>query len=132
MGAPKGNTYNKKYQTQKERKELCEQVCEHLRKGLSQECFSKCDWDTVERVIKDHPKDFPADRLRQARKKGREFWEKIGVRQSVTGKGSAASWKFNMANRYGWAEKQDHTTGGKQLGVIVLPELNGNEENENT
>lgn len=112
MPAPVGNNYNKKWKTPEERKKACEAVCEHLAQGLSQDCFPDADWDTVERYIKDFPEDFPAEKIKEARRKGRMFWEGAG-RDGAIGKipnFNATSWIFNMKNRYkeDWRDKHDH------------------------
>jgi hypothetical protein len=102
MPAPKGNNYKMKWKTKKERKAAFEVVCIHLKKGLSKECFPLADWDTVERYIKDFPEDFPTEKINEAMRMGQMEWELIGMngaKGEIQGF-NAASWIFNMKNRY--------------------------------
>ena len=66
MPAPKGNNYKQKWKTSKERKKAFEDVCAHIRSGLSRESYPGADWDTVERYLKDYPEDFPSEKLEAA------------------------------------------------------------------
>jgi hypothetical protein len=112
MSAPEGNNYNMKWKTPEERKAACESVCKHLEQGLSQNCFPDADWDTVERYMKEFPQDFPSEKIKEARRKGRMLWEGMG-RDGAFGKVpnfNATSWIFNMKNRYkeDWRDKHEH------------------------
>lgn len=119
--APKGNKYKEKFKTQEERQKLCDAWCEHLQNGYSKQSFPLCDYDTIERYVKLYPADFPADRLEKAMKINRMFWEGLGI-DGTKGKinnFNASSWKYNMANRFGWRDKQDHTSDNKPIPFIV-------------
>ena len=104
-----GNENNKKFKTKAERVALCDAWCKHLRSGLSKACFAPCSTKTLARVMEDHPIDFPAEKVEPAEAAYRVFWEDIGVR-GMMGKipgFSAATWIFNMKNRFGWRDKSE-------------------------
>jgi hypothetical protein len=129
-GAPKGNNNAEKFKTPEERAELLAAVCKHLEEGLSKECFAECDWDTVERYMKEFPIEFPAKTIKAAHMRGMQFWEKVGKKQALTGEGSAAAWIFNMKNRYNWRDKSDVTTDGQPFSVNLVnfsPPADGND-----
>jgi hypothetical protein len=122
MPAPKGNNYGKKWKTPEDRKAACAAVCEHLSKGLSKKCFPLADWDTVEAYIRDYPEDFPSEKIKEAERLNLKFWESIGV-DGATGANkdfNAASWIFNMKNRF----RSDWTDTTKQdVNVTGLEDL---------
>jgi len=110
MPAPEGNDYNLKYKTSKERKKVCHEWCEHLKKGLSKKCFPNCDLKTIKFYMKKYPEDFPPDIICEAERLGMLFWEKMGV-EGTSGKTQhfkPLSWKFNMTNRFpeDWRDKK--------------------------
>jgi hypothetical protein len=122
MPAPKNNDYNKKWKSQNERQAAFKAVCDHIASGLSKASLPIADWDTVEAYMEQYPKDFPADRLREAMRCQMLVWEKIGL-NGVTGeiKGfNATAWAFNMKNRFprDWRDKIDH--GVEHSGDIVI------------
>lgn len=112
MAAPIGNNYNMKWKTPEERKAACDLVCEHLSRGLSQDCFVPAAWKTVEWYIKEFPEDFPSEKIEAARRQGQIFWEGMGV-DGAMGQimnFNATTWIFNMKNRYSWKDKSEHST----------------------
>ena len=114
MAAPIGNNYNMKYKTPEERQALCKLVCDHLKEGYDQGTFKPCDWDTVERYIKDFPEDFPSEKVEQARRTGYLRLEKLGMLGMIgklTGF-NATVWIFMMKNKMGWRDKRDITSDG--------------------
>lgn len=122
MSAPKGNNYNMKFKTSKERVALCDKWCKHLEKGYSKESFPECDPQTIRSYMKKYPKDFDTEKLRRAEATHRVFWEEIGI-SGAMGKlqgFNASSWIFNMKNRFGWRDKQDVTTDGEKLPSPIL------------
>jgi len=109
MAAPKGNNYAMKYKTPEERQELCRKYIEHIEQGFSDESFPECDEETLQRYIRDFPKDFGADQIMKAKKKRMLFWERVG-KQGTIGqiKGfNAKSWEFNMKNRFRWTDRRE-------------------------
>ena len=115
MAAPKGNNYNKKWKTQKERQEAFALVYEHLSSGYSKGSFPHADWDTVEAYAQEFPEDFPAEKLKEAERLGYFEWEKIGV-DGTRGKipnYNATSWIFNMKNRFNWHDRQETKHSGE-------------------
>ena len=77
MAAPKGNDFKTKYKTSKERKELCRKLCDHLAEGLSIKCFCDCSTETLYRYMREYPEDLEPERIREAKQKGRKFWESV-------------------------------------------------------
>jgi hypothetical protein len=96
----------------KYKKEYCEQLLEHGKKGLSLETFAGqigVDRDTLKEWAKKH-KEFSA-----AKKKFEDLsqfvWEQYGIAGMVGKiKGfNAAVWIFNMKNRFSWRDKREIT-----------------------
>lgn len=53
----------------------------------------------------------------------RQWWEKNG-RENLKDKDfSATLWYMNMKNRFGWRDKQDFTTNGKELPTPILTSI---------
>jgi len=76
--APEGNDYAMKFTASKERRELCEEWCKHVRNGYSKESFPLCSNKTFDKYVKKFPRDFPADTIEQAEREGRLMWEQMG------------------------------------------------------
>jgi len=108
-GARPGNKHATIYDTPEKRADLMDAICKHLENGLSHDCFPYCDWKTVKKYANDYPDDFPEDRLNEAVRRGQMVWETLGMRGAMgrVGNFSAASWIFNMKNRYGWKDKKE-------------------------
>lgn len=92
------------------RDEYCEMLIEHMKGGLSYESFSAII-GTCRKTLYNWEKSEP--KFLHAKKKAFEAsmltWERIGIAQAVGdkkhGRGSTASWIFNMKNRFGWTDK---------------------------
>lgn len=128
MSAAKGNQYGTMFKTKAEREKLCDAWCDHLRSGLSKACFPLCNAKTVARVMNDHPEAFPTEKVESAEAAYRVFWEGKGV-DGMLGKipgFSAATWIFNMKNRFGWRDKSETDVNVK--GYIKVIEIMGGEE----
>lgn len=128
MPAPKGNQYNKKWKTKAERQAAFQQVYDHLASGLSKACFPYADWDTVEAYCKEFPEDFPPQKLQEAMRLQQYEWEKLGL-DGAKGKidgFNAASWVFNMKNRFKWRDKPEEEQVKVEIPAIVI---NTNESN---
>jgi uncharacterized protein (DUF2249 family) len=122
MSAPKGNDFKVKFKTPEDRQQLCDNWCDHLSKGLSKECFPDCDPQTFKKYLSLYPDDFDTDKIEEAERLGRTFWEKTGIdglwnettynengKPEASRSLNAAVWCFNMKNRYGWRDKQELT-----------------------
>lgn len=123
MPAPKGNDYSRKWKTQEERRQAFQALCDHLESGLSKKSFPLADWDTVEAYCRDFPEDFPPEKLQEAMRRHLLVWEKIGI-QGAQGKiegFNAASWIFNMKNRFkeDWRDKVEQEHSGTMAVVKV-------------
>lgn len=98
--------------------EYCEMLIDHMSSGLSYETFSAVigTHRSVLYAWEDKYPDFK-DAKKKAVEAGQVFWEKIGLAQAVGdktyGKGSTASWIFNMKNRFNWADKQEIAGAGE-------------------
>lgn len=105
----------------KYRPEHCQALIEHMARGYSFESFAgtiDVDRDTLYQWAKVHPEFSDAKRKGAAR--SQIFWETLGMglagAQMKGGKqvkGSAASWIFNMKNRFGWRDRIEHMGGMK-------------------
>lgn len=113
-------TQAEKYRTPEDRAAVVDLYREHLAAGMSCGTFLECDYRTVEKVINDHPKEFPPGTLERIKKLSLHFWEKIGI-MGTAGKikgFNAQSWGLNMRNRHGW--DGDVPMGSDMPTVIVL------------
>lgn len=101
----------------KYRKEYCELLVSHMEGGLSFESFAAevgVIPDTLYEWVKKHPE------FSDAKKRGwalsQLFWEKIGI-AGATGRirgFNAASWIFNMKNRFKWRDLQPEEQAQQQ------------------
>ncbi len=90
------------------RRELFAKLCQHIKAGYSIDCFSELDNVTILRYLKEFPEEFVQSELDCALRDGKLGWETIGRRQADGScLGNSRSWQYNMANRYGWRDKQD-------------------------
>lgn len=111
----------------------CQMLIEHMSQGMSFRSFAgeiRVTFKTVYNWTEAHP-DFL-----HARDVGEElclsYWEKIGN----TGAAghlpgfNAAAYKYNMANRFKWTDRNDLTSGGQSIPpaqVIIQLPANGRE-----
>jgi len=98
-------------QPTKYKPEYCALLIEHMKKGLSYECFGAVV-GTCKQTIYNWEKDNPE--FLDAKNKGRQlsqmFWESIFVENIITDKGTnfnTTGWIFNMKNRFNWRDKQE-------------------------
>ncbi len=120
-GAPKGNTYNRKFKTPAQRKKLCTAWCEHISQGYSKESFSLCDPQTFRWYKEKFPKDFDTKKIAQAESDNRMFWEKAGIDGLWGGKKfNPTVWIFNIKNRFPqeWRDSHDVTSGGEKINTL--------------
>ena len=83
------------------------ELCQHVIAGYSVECFGALSPASVKDCFEKYPEEFDREEYEQAIRDGQLGWEKIG-RQQATGScvGNSRSWYYNMANRYGWSDRQ--------------------------
>ena len=127
-----GNTNAMKFKSPDDRQRLQNQYVEHVESGLSDECFPECDLQTLRRYLRDFPDDFDIDLIEVARRKRQLFWERAG-RDGTMGQidgFNAASWKFNMGNRFGWTEKREDTLKVKRDSAADLAKRVFDEEDD--
>lgn len=128
MAAEKNNNYAA--YSLEEIKVLIAAYVKHIASGYSQESFIDCDYRTIASHLEKYAKDLQSEKreLEKARRKGRHFWEKIGMMGTLGATTikdadgnihqlkafNATSWIFNMKNRYAqeWREKQEIETSG--------------------
>ncbi len=105
-----------------ERRRIFNLLCQHLSEGYSMESFSELSVNSIKRYINLFKEEFNEEELEEARRKGRDSWERIG-RKQANGEclGNSRSWYYNMANRYGWREKIDIEAEHKgQLAINIV------------
>jgi hypothetical protein len=109
VGMPKGKA--SKWPTSEQRRKACESYCDHIKAGFSKDSWPDADFETVQRYMKDFPEDFCPQKVKEAERFSRKFWEEIGIDGTVGKiKGfNAKSWEFNMQNRLGWSNRVDNT-----------------------
>jgi len=91
----------------KERVRIFKRLLQHIERGLSADCFTEfCEQQIYENMEK-YPLEWPRKDFVESTRKAKAMWEDIGYRQSNGScVGNSRSWYYNMANRYGWSEKQ--------------------------
>lgn len=93
--------------------EYCDLLVKHMKDGFSFESFGAhpvcVHKDTLYEWVKKH--DEFADAKKRAEIECLKFWERIGIR-GATGKianFNAASFIFNMKNRFKWTDRQEQS-----------------------
>lgn len=102
-------------QPTKYKPEYCEQVVAFMAQGFSVEAFAGHVWvskDTLYEWMERYPEFKEAVAI--GRERSRVWWEEAARAGLMTEKGtsfSAATWIFNMRNRFGWRneDKVEHT-----------------------
>jgi hypothetical protein len=90
------------------RQAIFKELCAHVAKGYSADCFPKLSIVSIRNYLKIYPEEFLQDELDEAMREGKVFWEDIGARQANgLCLGNSRTWYYNMANRFGWREKLD-------------------------
>lgn len=95
-------------QDKKKRIEIFKELCAHLKKGYSLDCFVPLSEQSIRTYLTKYPEEFDRAEFELSLRQAKQSWEDIGYRQS-TGScvGNSRSWYYNMVNRYGWREKID-------------------------
>jgi len=88
------------------RRAIFKELCDHVAKGFSLDCFAPLGDDSIKVYLKAYPEEFIQEELINALREGKESWEAIGRRQA-TGDclGNSRSWWLNMAHRYKWSDR---------------------------
>jgi hypothetical protein len=100
----------------------CDELIAHMAQGLSFESFGAivhCCKQTLYTWAKTH-EEF-AESKRIGEEKSRLIWEKIGMNGTV-GKiknFNAASYIFNMKNRFGWRDSQPNEDDGEVKAFVL-------------
>lgn len=108
-----------RYNDPESRREFWKDVCDHISQGYSMKSYPRADEDTIYSYAKKFPEDCPIAELDEAKRKSCLFWEKIGL-AGATGKVegfNAASWIFNMKNRFNWTDKHQ-VSGDKEAPIF--------------
>lgn len=100
-----------------------EMLIEHMKQGFSFESFGaspvSVHKDTLYQWLKKH-QDF-ADAKKRAELECLKFWEKLGI-AGAAGKlpnFNAASFIFNMKNRFKWRDRTEHTIDEEQNTIKI-------------
>lgn len=112
-----------RFDTPEERRIVHEKYCEHLSQGFSKESFPFAGRGTMADYISRFPEDFPDEEIQLALACSQYEWEKMGMlmAKGEVQNASAASWIFNMKNRFGWSDKKQISGPGD--GPIPLAQL---------
>ena len=105
-----------------ERKRVFKELCDHLARGYSLDCFGPLSVISINKYLKSFPLEFVQEELENAMRSGKEYWETIGSKQA-NGQclGNSRTWFYNMSNRYGWRDKIDVEAEHKgQLAVNIV------------
>lgn len=88
------------------RRVVFKDLCAHLAKGHSIDCFSALSENTIRSYINLYPKEFVGVEIEQALRDGKEMWESLGTRQANGScLGNSRTWFYNMAHRYKWSDR---------------------------
>jgi hypothetical protein len=108
-----GNDYAVAIKCPEMRKRAYLKYCAHLAKGKSKRSFVfregdvTCIYLTLEKYIKESPKDFDPIQIAAARAEGYLHWEQV-VEDSATGvneKANTASLQMKMRNKFDWDKR---------------------------
>lgn len=118
----------------KERSKIFSELCAHVKKGFSLQCFGPLSEITIRKWLKVYSKEFVEEELQLALRDGQAGWEEIGRKQSNGScLGNSRSWYYNMVNRYGWREKVDVTAehkGTVQVNVVSYASTQAPEDSD--
>jgi hypothetical protein len=113
----KGERYYKEseFESDKElRKWAFEELCAHIESGLSPQGFELLSVNTVNAWFERFPEEFRRDRYEISLRKGFNWWESVGKRQTLgTCNGNSRTWYYNMSNKYGWSDRQHVESNAK-------------------
>ena len=90
--------------------------------------FSNILW---ERWMKEEPQFW--ETIKIGRKLAESWWNKNGRTNLQNKDFSYTGWYMQMKNRYGWTDRSDHTTNGKEINTtptIVFKKFNEDERTE--
>jgi hypothetical protein len=104
------------------RRKVFKELLAHIKQGYSLDCFGPISLSCIKEYLKTYPEQFCGDELEEAQRQAKTGWETLGRKQADgTCLGNSRSWYYNMANRYGWAEKQEvkqEHSGGVSVNIV--------------
>jgi len=111
-----------------ERKKIFKELLKHVSQGFSLDCFGMLSLETIEEWLKSFPNEFVREKLVEAQREGKTYWENIGHKQA-RGEclGNSRTWYYNMSNRYGWSERQEvkqDVKGAMQVNIVNYSKQN--------
>lgn len=97
-----------------ERRACFERLCKHVASGLSSDCFRDISWETIKAWMIKYPEEFREKEYEISLREGKDWYENVGKRQMLgTCNGNSRTWYYNMANRYGWSDRQHIESNAK-------------------
>lgn len=114
--AMKGNNNREKLTTPELRKKVFDHFCEHLKTGLSKECWFYEDetgltmtLDGFDRYMREYRHEFDMDKYDAAFRKGMQYYENVGSEIAIgkNEKGNVAALQMIMRNKFGWDKKKE-------------------------
>lgn len=104
-----------------ERRKVFNDLCKHLSKGYSLECFSLLSANSIRKYLETYPEEFVQEEINDALREGQIYWEGIGRRQADgTCLGNSRTWYYNMSNRYRWSDRQQIETEHKGSVAVTV------------
>lgn len=118
--------------TDKEKVNLVNALCRHLKKGFSEYSFVKCDYKLIEKYASEldekNQNSILADKLNRASRFSFYYWEKIGIEifNNEKDKKYFPMWMFFVKNRFLWGAKRNKQNENKNkitnAEYILIPE----------
>jgi len=96
------------------RKWVFQELCKHVESGSSPQGFEWISPNTAVKYFDMYPEEFRKDRYEISLRKGFDWWESVGKRQTLgTCPGNSRTWYYNMSNKYGWSDRQQIQSDSK-------------------
>lgn len=86
--------------------------------------------DTLNKWAKDPNKAEFSEAKKQGEALSNAWWEAHGRVQLENKDFNSTLWYMNMKNRFGWRDKHDHTTNGKDMPTPILGGVTQNDDAE--
>ena len=108
--------------TNSQKLDVWDGLISHLEQGYPVESYAAASKEEIEQLMIEDPDVYDISMIQQATRTGQQAWLRIGHKQA-TGRctGSSQSWRYSMANLYGWTDsvKQDISSKGN-ISVSVI------------